>query len=128
MKSVKPGRGPSFMGGIGSVAAIIFGVIWTVAVVSMDAPAFFPLFGVIFIILGICQAAYNFKNAIGKQRFSAFDIVDEGEEADPLNEQFGQQKQAEFTKEVGENANFCPYCGSQVKSAYEFCRQCGKKL
>ena len=29
MKSIKPGRGPSMMGGISSVAAVLFGVIWT---------------------------------------------------------------------------------------------------
>ena len=52
MKSVKPGRGPSAMGAVGSVIAVIFGIFWTITAASMGAPFFFPLFGVLFIILG----------------------------------------------------------------------------
>ena len=46
MKSVKPGRGPSAMGAMGSVIAVIFGIFWTIAAASMGAPGIFPLFGV----------------------------------------------------------------------------------
>ena len=63
MKSIKPGRGPSAMGAMGSIIAVIFGIFWTIAAASMGAPFFFPLFGVLFIIMGIVQAVYNFKNA-----------------------------------------------------------------
>lgn len=76
MKSVKPGRGPSAMGAVGALFAAIFGVIWTAAAASMGAPPFFCLFGVVFVIIGIIQAIYNFKNATGKNRYSEFDIVD----------------------------------------------------
>ena len=55
----------------------------------MGAPAFFPIFGVIFIIMGIVQAAYNYKNATGKNRYSSFDITEDGEEPDPLEQRFG---------------------------------------
>ena len=79
MKSVKPGRGPSGMKFIGSVFAIEFGIFWTIMAARMGAPAFFPIFGVIFIIMGIVQAAYNYRNATGKNRYSSFDITDEGE-------------------------------------------------
>ena len=48
MKSIKPGRGPSAMGAMGSIVAAVFGLIWTGAAVSMGAPIFFPLFGVVF--------------------------------------------------------------------------------
>ena len=68
MKSIKPGRGPSMMGGIGSVAAVLFGVIWTFAAASMGAPFFFPLFGLVFIGVGIANAVYSFKNATGDNR------------------------------------------------------------
>lgn len=68
MKSVKPGRGPSGMKFIGSVFAIVFGIFWTIMAARMGAPAFFPIFGVIFIIMGIVQAAYNYKNATDKNR------------------------------------------------------------
>ena len=50
MKSIKPGRGPSMMGGLGSIFAGVFGVIWTMAAVQMGA-GIFALFGVVFINL-----------------------------------------------------------------------------
>lgn len=55
------------------------------------APISFSIFGVLFVIVGIVQAVYNFKNAAGKKRYSAFDIVDGEEEPDPLNQRFGGQ-------------------------------------
>ena len=55
MKHVKPGRGPSAMGAFGAIIAVIFGIFWTVSTASMGAPAFFPIFGVLFIIIGIVQ-------------------------------------------------------------------------
>lgn len=88
MKSVKPGRGPSAMGAVGAVVGVVFGIIWTVAAVSMGAPIFFPLFGLVFITIGIVQAVYNFINATGENRYSEYDIVDENEEPDPLNRRF----------------------------------------
>ena len=30
MKSIKPGRGPSAMGAMGSAFAVIFGIFWTI--------------------------------------------------------------------------------------------------
>ena len=61
---------------------------------SNGRPFFFPLFGVVFIIMGIVQAVYHFKNATSKNRYSAFDITDAHEETDPLNERFGRQSVA----------------------------------
>ena len=93
MKSIKPGRGPSFMGGIGAVFAALFGVFWTIMAVSMGA-AFMAPFGLLFIGIAVVQAIYNFKNATGENRYSAFDIVEGTEEVDPLNERFGSSKSA----------------------------------
>lgn len=121
MKSVKPGRGPSMMSGVGSVAGILFGIIWTIAAASMGAPAFFPLFGLVFIGIGVAQAVYHFRNSTGERRYSSFDIVDDGEEPDPLDGRFGAQKEAG-------DPGFCPYCGARAEEGYEFCRKCGKKL
>ncbi len=117
MKSIKPGRGPSMMSGIGSVCAGLFGVFWTIMAASMGAAMMIP-FGLIFIGIAVVQAIYNFKNATGENRYSVIDIVDEDEEIDPLNERFGRK----------EGSEFCPYCGIKVSSEFEFCPKCGNKL
>lgn len=132
MKSVKPGRGPSMMNGIGALIAVAFGVLWTIIAFSMvrETPmdgfgfaAIFPLFGVLFIISGIVTAVYQFKNATQKNRFSAFDVTTGTEEADPLNQRFGNAVQT-----LVEGGRFCPYCGKQVAEDYKFCQNCGKEL
>ena len=131
MKSVKPGRGPSAMGAVGALFAAIFGVIWTAAAASMSAPPFFCLFGVVFVIIGIIQAIYNFKNATGKNRYSEFDIVDSREEPDPLAQRLGLEQ--EDTAPNGSEADsgdfrYCPYCGTRLGKGFTFCGKCGKRL
>ena len=124
MKSVKRGRGPSFMEGVMSVIMAVFGVAWMVFAVYLGAGAF-ALFGLIFIAIAVVQAVYSFRNASGKDRFSEFDITDSGEEPDPLNEMFGEKGQPEPRSSEG---GYCPYCGAKVESGYVFCRRCGRKL
>ena len=128
MKSVKPGRGPSAMGAMGSVIAVVFGIFWTVMAASMGAPLLFPLFGVLFIIMGVVQAVYHFKNDAGKERYSAFDIVEEGEEPDPLNRRFGTSGPEAQSPPEGGELRFCPYCGAPLGGDFTFCGRCGKKL
>jgi Short C-terminal domain len=55
-----PSRGMSLLGG---VVITVFGVIWTMMTVSMGAPGFFPLFGVVFILFGLGASAYAFIKA-----------------------------------------------------------------
>lgn len=126
MKSIKPGRGPSMMGGLGSVFAGVFGIIWTMAAVQMGA-GIFALFGVVFILFAIVQAVYQFKNAAGKNRYSLFDITEEGEEPDPLEKRASSPSSAEEESKAPEGG-FCPYCGAPVGADHDFCRRCGKKL
>ena len=131
MKHVKPGRGPSAMGAFGAIIAVIFGIFWTVSTASMGAPAFFPIFGVLFIIIGIVQAVYNFKNATGKNRYSSFDIVDSQEEPDPWDQQFGGDADAPVFRDIppaGAELRYCPYCGAKLRADFTFCSQCGRKL
>lgn len=140
MKSVKPGRGPSAMGVWGAVVVGIFGVFWTIIVVSAGAPAIFPVFGVLFVITALIMGLYNYKNATGKNRYSSFDITDDGEEPDPLDRRFGGRDEPrddtrrEFSGDpdssgnTGGSGGYCPYCGAPADADYAFCRKCGKKL
>lgn len=123
MKSIKPGRGPSMMGGIVGIFMVGFGILWTL--IAAQASPVFALFGILWTGIAIAMTVYNFKNATGKNRYSQFDITDGNEEPDPLNERFGSDsvKNAEET-----DSEFCPYCGNKVEGEYEFCNKCGKKL
>lgn len=132
MKSIKPGRGPSMMSGIGSIGAAVFGVIWMIAAISMGAPWFFALFGIFFIGMAIMQAVYNLKNATSKNRFSSFDITEANEEGDPLDRIYGKnagqsKKEDEVSPELERN-RFCPFCGSALEENFVYCNQCGKQL
>lgn len=130
MKSIKPGRGPSMMGGIASIGIGIFGILWIFFVLRMGG-GLFALFGVVFVLLAAAQAVYNFKNATGKNRYSAFDITDSREEPDPLDLRFGQPDPP--AGDAGETAGspesaFCPFCGTPVEADHVFCLRCGRKL
>ncbi len=128
MKSIKPGRGPSMMSAIVGIFVAIFGVVWTIAAVSMGA-GIFGLFGLVFVAIAIVNVVYNFKNATGKNRYSSFDITEDGEEIDPWNERFGEKRDNSFssTNQAGDS-KYCPYCGAKVQGDFEFCNQCGKRL
>ena len=124
MKSIKPGRGPSFMGGVMSILMGLFGLLWTFIVASHGG-GMFALFGVIFIVIAISQAVLHFSNATGKNRFSSYDIVDHTEEADPLNERFGDVTN---TKTASDSSRFCPYCGTINPQGVRMCACCGTFL
>ena len=128
MKSVKMGREPSFMGGIMGIVAALFGLFWTIFVIS-NGGGFFGLFGLLFVLIGVLNAVRNFRNAFSMNRRSEYDFVDETEEPDPWNVRFGNEgdeTQEEFFRS-GENS-FCPYCGNTVQKDFEFCNNCGRKL
>lgn len=127
MKSIKPGRGPSMMGGISALFAALFGVFWII-VVLQSGGGFFAFFGVIFIAMALVQAWYNFHNASQKDRFSSFDIVDSREEMDPLDPRYAGQENSSSHSTDATAHRFCPYCGAELRSDYLFCPECGKKL
>ncbi|NMB95412.1 MAG: zinc-ribbon domain-containing protein [Clostridiaceae bacterium] len=151
MKSIKPGRGPSGLSFIGSVIAIIFGVFWTIIAFIITSHAsfgiiglIFPLFGILFIVMGVVQAAYHYKNATGKDRFSIYDITDRSEEQDPAErwikndyrdnyyESYGtrdtNEQQMSDTSISNKDMNYCPYCGKSLNEDFSFCPKCGKRL
>ena len=125
MKSIKPGRGPSMMGGIVGIFMIGFGILWTAF--AARAGGFFALFGILWTCIAIAMTVYHFKNATGKNRYSSYDITEGNEEPDPLNERFGSSGST-VQNEAGSGSSFCPYCGTPAASDYAFCRHCGKKL
>lgn len=121
MRSIKPGRGPSMMGGIVGIFMIGFGIVWTV--IAAEASGVFALFGVLWTGIAIVTTVYNFKNAKGKNRYSSFDIVDSEDEPDPLNERYSARPDGK-----SKDGKFCPYCGTAIDSDYSFCPSCGRKL
>lgn len=146
MKSVKPGRGPSMMGFIVSIFAALFGIFWCVIAVNIGA-GFMAIFGIVFIGIAIAQAVYNYRNATGENRYSAFDITEDGEEPDPFTERFRQYRQESRPPRsshpadpdpisygqtgqpsAGQKSRFCPYCGTPADPDYQFCKNCGKHL
>lgn len=134
MKSIKPGRGPSFMGGISAIFAALFGVFWVIMACAMGGWFMAP-FGLIFIAIAVVNAIHSFKNATSQNRYSSFDIVDSEEEPDPLNLKYGKPEQSKQTEQSGKTedtnkteSRYCPWCGTKVDGDYVFCNHCGKKL
>ena len=123
MKSIKPGRGPSFMGGVVGCVMIVIGIAWTA--LAAQAHWIMAVFGLCWTAVAVINTVYHFKNAKSKNRYSAYDIVDSQEEPDPLNEYFGG---TESQDKPGTDSRFCPYCGKAVESEFDFCPGCGKKL
>jgi hypothetical protein len=137
MKSIKPGRGPSGLSAVAAMAIVLFGLFWTGGAVmitrGMGGIGFiFPMFGVVFVFVGIAQAIYHMKNAKGKDRFSIVDIVDKNEESDPAdrwitNELASKGSNGDSSIDSGQ-FNYCPYCGYDLDTAYMYCPKCGKSV
>ena len=138
MKSIKPGRGPSGLSAISAIGIVIFGLFWTgmATMITKDFSGgigfIFPMFGVVFVIIGIAQAIYHLKNAKGKDRFSLIDIVDKTEEGDPSDRWISNEiaSNNEFSSDNLDSGqfNYCPYCGVKLDTAYMYCPKCGKSV
>ena len=116
------------MGGIGAVGAAVFGIFWTFMAVRIGAPGFFALFGVFFIVMAGVSACYNFYNATSENRYSEFDITEDGEEPDPLQERLDGRGEKENNQTAEAAGGYCPYCGAPVGKDYLFCRRCGRRI
>lgn len=128
MKSIKPGRGPSKLGMVGAIGAVLFGIFWCIMAGSMGAWFMIP-FGLIFIGMAAYNALYHRHNAKEENRYSIVDIVDEAEEPDPLNKIYAQKAQGKTgAKANGTSVAYCSYCGSAVNPDFDFCPKCGKQL
>ncbi len=129
MKSIKPGRGPSKQSAVASAFMVVFGIIWTVAAAAMTAGIgviglIFPLFGLVFVGMGVYNTIYHARNATGENRTSLMDIVDAREEPDPLDPNPDRwRREAPAT-----DAAYCPWCGEKLAEDYRFCPKCGREL
>ena len=147
MLSVKPGRGPSFMGIFAGIFAAIFGIFFASTAMSHGAPPIFGLFGAFFVLIGIGSAIASGVNAFGKNRFSQFDITTDDEESDPFVASLGtklrsgseislsdvdgsesRSEKPEHGQGLRFEGNFCPYCGTKTGEDFNFCAKCGKDI
>lgn len=135
MYSIKPGRGPSLMGGIGGIIVAVVGVIWTVVAISLGAPVVFALIGVVFTSFVIAGAVYNLYNATSRNRMSDFDITTDGEERDPIADALGHggtsRQSPEDAMSKGPRkfpGDHCPFCGVKVAADFDYCPKCGKDI
>ena len=134
MKHIKPGRGPSAMGACRRHHRRRFSASSGPyrSRLHRGAPAFFRLFGVLFVIIGIVQAVYSFKNATGKNRYSSFDIVDSAGGAGPLGSAVRRRcrirRCSGTSRQLGAELRYCPYCGAEAGEGFAFCAKCGRKL
>ena len=135
MKSIKRGRASSLTSGIVGIAMSIafFGI---ATQVSSD----FGEFAFVPMIMGLIVLGLSIGEIIGatrKNRFSEYDITDDGEEPDPLNQYYGaqarpdQERQSPAATPTGADAalaSYCPYCGPRIEQGYAYCPSCGKRL
>ncbi len=135
MYSIKPGRGPSLIGGIGGIVAAVFGVIWTVGAMAMGAPLVFALFGLLFVGIAVAGVVYNLYNATSRNRMSSFDVTTEGEERDPIADALGHggtsRQSPENTMSKGPRkfpGDHCPLCGAEAAADFDYCPKCGKDI
>lgn len=151
MRSIKPGRAPSMMGGIVGIIMAILGMVFLIFLLNNQGPRTdfgYPgfkdgfsggfdsgfeigstigvVFCIAFIIIAISMSIYNFVNALKRNRYSIIDITEGNEESDPLNQLFGNNHAPETHYSKNPENRFCPYCGAQANTDFEFCNICGK--
>ena len=135
MKSVKPGRGPSRMSGLACILVGGVGILFTIMANRMGA-GFLSLIGVFFVIFAVMQGVYHLRNANGANRYSLYDITEEGEEPDPgegkTEPDPGEAAPQPSLQGPGREESpggYCPYCGKPLSQrGFSYCPGCGKKL
>ena len=93
-----------------SVVALIIGIFWCLAALSMGA-GFMLAFGIPIVGLMAYRLVMVAKHGEDKPKQPP------RQEADPWDRQ---------ERPVADG--FCPYCGSSVEETFEYCPKCGRKL
>ena len=93
-----------------SVVALIFGIFWCLAALSMGA-GFMLIFGIPVVGLMVYR------------------LVMVAKYGDKRTEQPPRQEEDPWERQEKTAVNgFCPYCGSSVEESFEYCPKCGRKL
>lgn len=93
-----------------SVVALIFGIFWCLAALSMGAGVML-IFGIPF---------------VGLLGYRLVMVAKHGEEKP---KEPPRQEVDPWERQESANANgFCPYCGSSVEESFAYCPKCGRKL
>ena len=135
MKSIKRGRASSLTSGIVGIvmSMVFFGM-------AMQVSSDFGEFAFVPMIMGLIVLGLSIGEIIGatrKNRFSEYDITDDGEEPDPLNQYYGGQAQSNQNWQSPTSApaqsgtaaqSYCPNCGTRIEQGYAYCPSCGKRL
>jgi len=142
MYSVKRGRGPSLVSGIGAlviaVGAIVVVAIFVSSARRAGAPSEFIAFavaGFAVVIIGmLLTAAYSIFAALSRNRPSEIDVTTGSEEPDPVATALGYTQDSLKATETKEGkprrfeGEFCPFCGAKVEDAFDYCPKCGKDI
>ena len=120
-------RSSYFVEGVIAVLLALFGLIWTVNVVSRlsSRGEMLASFGVLFICVAVVIAVYCFKKAAEAGRCeNEYDneIIKNILLTDGKAGNYGKKEAHE------EKAKFCPYCGTPASGYFDTCLNCGKKL
>lgn len=115
MRSIKPGRGPSLIGGILAGFVALAGLGGIITAFSLGAPWFSGLLCIGLTIAALCIAVYHIRNAVSNHRISAFDVVESREEPDPLKQRFGAPR-------------YCRQCGVSLPGDANFCSGRGVRI
>lgn len=93
-----------------SVVALVFGIFWCLAALSMGA-GIMLIFGIPFV--GLLAYRLVMVAKYGEEKPKA-----------PPRQEVDPWEQREKTNTDG----FCPYCGSAVEESFAYCPKCGRKL
>ncbi len=127
MYSVKPGRGPSFMGAIGGIIGVAFAIFWVIMASRIGAPPIMIVFGALLMVGMIATTLYHLYNTTQKNRVSHYDITTSHEETDPVARMLDRGNPPATWNESRKQAfNFCPYCGKAINDDFDYCPHCGK--